>query len=144
MDSHFSLEGEEFKNSGTFFLLSMKSAFSHLKVIELLGVPQSKNASKDILICNVDEVIEDNNVTCKSKSSISILDMAETAAMDLYSGQSGCYSCNLAIDPFWPLCMYELRGKCNNDECSWQHVKDYCCDSMKHDSIDNSGNVTLM
>lgn len=28
-----------------------------------------------------------------------------------------------AIDPFWPFCMFELRGKCNNEECQWQHIK---------------------
>lgn len=36
----------------------------------------------------------------------------------------GSYTDDLSIDPSWPLCMYELRGKCNNDECPWQHVKD--------------------
>ncbi|KAK1297944.1 hypothetical protein QJS10_CPB14g01497 [Acorus calamus] len=30
-----------------------------------------------------------------------------------------------AIDPLWPICMFELRGKCNDDKCSWQHAKDY-------------------
>lgn len=33
--------------------------------------------------------------------------------------------CDLTIDPFWPHCMFELRGKCSNDECTWQHVRDY-------------------
>lgn len=28
-----------------------------------------------------------------------------------------------SIDPFWPFCMFELRGKCNNEECRWQHIK---------------------
>ncbi|KAG8093095.1 hypothetical protein GUJ93_ZPchr0012g19491 [Zizania palustris] len=27
------------------------------------------------------------------------------------------------IDPFWPFCMFELRGKCNDEECQWQHVE---------------------
>ncbi|CAO2826143.1 unnamed protein product [Amaranthus hypochondriacus] len=35
------------------------------------------------------------------------------------------YTCKSVIDPLWPLCMYELRGRCNNDECPWQHTKDY-------------------
>ncbi|KAG9445139.1 hypothetical protein H6P81_016479 [Aristolochia fimbriata] len=30
-----------------------------------------------------------------------------------------------AVNPFWPLCMFELRGQCNNDECPWQHARDY-------------------
>uniref|UniRef100_A0A0E0EMV3 Putative zinc-finger domain-containing protein n=1 Tax=Oryza meridionalis TaxID=40149 RepID=A0A0E0EMV3_9ORYZ len=28
-----------------------------------------------------------------------------------------------AVDPFWPFCMFELRGKCNDEECPWQHNK---------------------
>jgi hypothetical protein len=27
------------------------------------------------------------------------------------------------IDPFWPFCMFELRGKCNDEECQWQHAE---------------------
>lgn len=27
------------------------------------------------------------------------------------------------INPFWPLCMFEFRGKCNDYECPWQHMK---------------------
>ncbi|XP_038980951.1 uncharacterized protein LOC103716970 isoform X2 [Phoenix dactylifera] len=30
---------------------------------------------------------------------------------------------DFALDPFWPFCMFELRGKCNDDECPWQHVR---------------------
>ncbi|GAY45243.1 hypothetical protein CUMW_088050 [Citrus unshiu] len=53
--------------------------------------------------------------------------------------EMGSYTCNLAIDPLWPLCMYELRGKCNNDECPWQHVK-YFADRNKnlHDDSDSA------
>lgn len=29
------------------------------------------------------------------------------------------------INPFWPLCNFEHRGKCNNEDCPWQHAKDY-------------------
>lgn len=29
------------------------------------------------------------------------------------------------INPFWPLCNFEHRGKCNNEDCLWQHAKDY-------------------
>ncbi|GMH10702.1 hypothetical protein Nepgr_012543 [Nepenthes gracilis] len=39
-------------------------------------------------------------------------------------GGSDSYACCTTINPFWPLCMYELRGKCNNEECPWQHLKD--------------------
>ena len=39
----------------------------------------------------------------------------------------------LGIDPFWPFCMFELRGKCNNEECRWQHVKKCNLRNLKHD-----------
>ncbi|XP_021771197.1 uncharacterized protein LOC110735323 isoform X2 [Chenopodium quinoa] len=48
-------------------------------------------------------------------------------------GKIDSYTSKSVIDPFWPLCMYELRGRCNNDECPWQHAKDYS-DSIDHQS----------
>ncbi|EFH56066.1 binding protein [Arabidopsis lyrata subsp. lyrata] len=52
----------------------------------------------------------------------------------VYETKIGCYTCNLKVDPSWPLCMYELRGRCNNDECPWQHFKDFSDDSL-HQSL---------
>ena len=49
------------------------------------------------------------------------------------------YSCSTSVDPFWPLCMYELRGKCNNDECPWQHAKDYGDKNIQHAGSKNEG-----
>lgn len=40
-------------------------------------------------------------------------------------GEIDSFTCKSAINPLWPLCMYELRGRCNNDECPWQHTEDY-------------------
>ena len=37
-----------------------------------------------------------------------------------------------AIDPFWPFCMYELRGKCNDEECQWQHFEHHAWRKSKH------------
>lgn len=57
--------------------------------------------------------------------------------------EESSYGCTPAVDPFWPLCMYELRGKCNNDECPWQHTKDYGDDSNiyqhQHTDSNNAG-----
>lgn len=36
------------------------------------------------------------------------------------------------IDPFWPFCMFELRGKCNDEECQWQHVEHQSWRKSKH------------
>ncbi|MQL74764.1 hypothetical protein Taro_007109 [Colocasia esculenta] len=43
---------------------------------------------------------------------------------------------DLAIDPFWPLCMFELRGKCNDEECPWQHLKE--CNQRKSKQADSA------
>ncbi|KAH9302439.1 hypothetical protein KI387_014022 [Taxus chinensis] len=33
--------------------------------------------------------------------------------------------CSRVINPFWPLCKFEHHGKCNNEDCPWQHARDY-------------------
>lgn len=43
--------------------------------------------------------------------------------MDIVSG---------AVDPFWPFCMFELRGNCNDEECPWQHVEHHAWRKSKH------------
>lgn len=60
------------------------------------------------------------------------------ANKDLSRREFGSCTCNPTVNPFWPLCMYELRGKCNNDECPWQHVKDYSGNvyEQQHDDPD--------
>jgi hypothetical protein len=40
-------------------------------------------------------------------------------------------SCS-GIDPFWPFCMFELRGKCNDEECQWQHAEHRSWRKSKH------------
>ncbi|CAN8317317.1 unnamed protein product [Cochlearia groenlandica] len=52
----------------------------------------------------------------------------------IYEKKVGIYTCNFKLDPFQPFCMYELRGRCNNDGCSWQHFKDFSDDSL-HQSL---------
>ncbi|XWS74994.1 hypothetical protein CRYUN_Cryun01aG0047000 [Craigia yunnanensis] len=54
-----------------------------------------------------------------------IANSLEEAVRGLSGKEMGSYMCTIAVDPFWPLCMFELRGKCNNDECPFQHVKDF-------------------
>ncbi|XP_020101516.1 uncharacterized protein LOC109719330 isoform X3 [Ananas comosus] len=39
--------------------------------------------------------------------------------------QMDCNTFDPKIDPFWPFCIYELRGKCYDEECPWQHAKSY-------------------
>ncbi|KAK1627420.1 hypothetical protein QYE76_001735 [Lolium multiflorum] len=51
--------------------------------------------------------------------------MVSTAPNDKDLTRSG-------IDPFWPFCMFELRGKCNDEECQWQHVENHAWRKPKH------------
>jgi hypothetical protein len=79
------------------------------------------------------EEIQCDNVIAKSKEEI-IRGMCGT--------EIGTFTHNVAVDPFWPLCMYELRGKCNNDECPWQHVRDFSDQNLhpnQHDDSDSAG-----
>lgn len=85
----------------------LRSAFSHVKF---------KPADETKV---VEEVCGDRNA-----------DFVSNSKMEIYVGEIGSYSNNLPIDPSWPLCMFELRGKCNNDECPWQHLKDYSSNGM--------------
>ncbi|KAL5710951.1 hypothetical protein ACHQM5_021454 [Ranunculus cassubicifolius] len=57
-------------------------------------------------------------------------------------GEVGCYACNYSIDPLWPVCMFELRGKCNDEECVWQHMKnDSGVNIEQHDCSGGAGCV---
>lgn len=51
-------------------------------------------------------------------------DLSQRISLDLCEVEMIFDSRNVAVEPFWPLCMYELRGKCNDNECPWQHLKD--------------------
>lgn len=77
-----------------------------------------------------------NRTQCSNRLAMSI----PVTGWNLLSEESS-YSCSPAVDPFWPLCMYELRGKCNNDECPWQHVRDYCDGKYQnqHSDYDDTG-----
>ncbi|CAI9092449.1 OLC1v1027678C1 [Oldenlandia corymbosa var. corymbosa] len=131
LHGHISLDVEE-STSGTFFFPAVKNTFNHLKIIERHDVPQSAWTSPGVLISTSDEKIEDGGFHNRNKLGVWSFDI-----MDFSVGQSGSFSPDAVIDPVWALCMYELRGKCNNDECSWQHLRDYCA-SSKLEASDNS------
>ncbi|GAB2276642.1 hypothetical protein Dimus_011360 [Dionaea muscipula] len=69
--------------------------------------------------------------------------VAEIVRHELTGGIDS-YISGSAIHPFWPLCMYELRGKCNNEECPWQHSKDYCNPNFnQHHCSDNNADCQV-
>ncbi|XP_028778112.1 uncharacterized protein LOC114734641 [Neltuma alba] len=116
--------------------LIFRSAFSHLKEM-------SKSNSKQLLSKNqwfhVNDGENENN-SCHGATRTecgSMLAMAVPTAGWNFASEESSYSCSPAVDPFWPLCMYELRGKCNNDECPWQHVKDYNDRNYQNQHSDN-------
>ncbi|KAK9283560.1 hypothetical protein L1049_011808 [Liquidambar formosana] len=114
----------------------LRSAFGHMKVtfsISFIGL-QSRDQHKQTY-----DIYEEESTGVSSdeiQPSSLIANSVQETVTDIFAREFGSYTCDLAIDPFWPLCMYELRGKCNDEECSWQHVKDYSSRIMNqhHDS----------
>ncbi|KAE7996818.1 hypothetical protein FH972_001507 [Carpinus fangiana] len=109
--------------------LIFRSAFGHLKVMSPISLIElwTKNQLEDRACVNSDEIQRNNAIANTIK--------------DLNGKESGSYTCSPAVDPFWPLCMYELRGKCNNDECPWQHSRDHSNGNMyqqQHDDSDSA------
>lgn len=122
--------------------LILRSAFGHLKQMSKLNSKQLLNKNRWF---HVNDGENENNSCHGSRAECSsMLAMAVPAAWNLSSEESS-YSCSPAVDPFWPLCMYELRGKCNNDECPWQHAKDYNDGNhqSQHSENDDAGTKNL-
>ncbi|KAK1571340.1 hypothetical protein Q3G72_015369 [Acer saccharum] len=120
--------------------LVLRSTFDHLKVGSSISMSdQTENQQNHMCTLYIEEgtcvnsnEIQDNCLIANSK---------EETAMVYFGNKIGSYTSNLALDPFWPICMYELRGKCNNDECPWQHVKDFSNENMyqhRHDDSDSA------
>ncbi|KAF8021986.1 hypothetical protein BT93_G2194 [Corymbia citriodora subsp. variegata] len=91
----------------------IRSAFYHMKDVSSFKLSRSQQKR------HMHDVTNDEGVSIYSSTSSS-----NETARDLLSKDTAYYSCNVPVDPLWPLCMYELRGKCNNDECPWQHIRD--------------------
>ncbi|KAL3732194.1 hypothetical protein ACJRO7_028948 [Eucalyptus globulus] len=101
----------------------IRSAFYHVKDVSSFKLSRSQQKR------HMYDVRNDEGV-----SNYSLTSSSDETGGDLLSKDTACYSCNVAVDPLWPLCMYELRGKCNNDECPWQHIKD-CSDEKMHQNL---------
>lgn len=108
----------------------MRSTFGYMKVICPKDLIEHQAISQQSPTCINSEKVQYSNV---------MVEPLKETLVKLARREVGTYSTGPAIDPFWPLCMYELRGKCNNDECPWQHVKDYSNTNMHQHQHDNSG-----
>lgn len=122
--------------SASFLCPTLRSAFGHLKI---------SNAIRDHQIHTSDIYDEESNGLNPNEieSIITSSNSTKEALMDICVSEGGSYTSNLAVDPFWPLCMYELRGKCNNDNCSWQHVRDFSSRNLNHENSHSGGTNNL-
>lgn len=125
-DPEENIEGQQSRTSVTFSPFSiLKSAFGHMKVasptsfVRLQSREQHNNTN--------DKHIEEGTGVSSDEVQMSgfIVNSVQETVRDIFAKETGSYICDLAVDPFWPLCMYELRGKCNDEKCPWQHVNDY-------------------
>ncbi|KAM7270403.1 hypothetical protein ACFE04_029617 [Oxalis oulophora] len=103
--------------------LILRSTFTHMKVESPVNSLALQTRS---LQNHTDKFqgLEGSLVSSDGIWSSSSADSVGTTLMGPYGGAMGSYTNNHAMDPFWPICIFELRGKCNNDECPWQHLKE--------------------
>lgn len=131
----FPLEGQQI---AAVLCLPIRSVFSHMKVLQSLGVQPSAPPRSDANVPDGGVESAEQSVHDGSNNVLNGFITSEKASQCLLVKQPGFYSCNFAIDASRPLCMYELRGKCNNDDCSWQHIRDYSRDHGEHDVTENT------
>ncbi|KAJ0752901.1 putative tetratricopeptide-like helical domain superfamily, zinc-finger domain-containing protein [Helianthus annuus] len=105
----------------------LKSSFGHVKFTATVSSTQSHTEKTQI---------HTNDIVGEKKVVNGVCGAQPIEVLDLYVSEVGSYSNNLPINPFWPLCMFELRGKCNDDECPWQHVRDYSSKNIDSNSND--------
>ncbi|XP_009798389.1 uncharacterized protein [Nicotiana sylvestris] len=122
----------------TFSYPILKSAILHFKVSDSMNLLKLQIRNSSVQTSHDQG---ENNFSGGTIPSISSSGPVEAASVDLIGSKSGSYTCDFAIDPLWPLCIFELRGKCNNDECSWQHVRDYSSGSRMKMTLDNDDKV---
>ncbi|KAK3034423.1 hypothetical protein RJ639_033694 [Escallonia herrerae] len=131
--------GSSSVESISFLCPILRTAVGHMKIADRSTFVLSQNRSQPNPISenfyykksNGDRPDIMEPITMSSNS------IKETSS-DIYASEFGSYTNNIAIDPFWPLCMYELRGKCNNDECTWQHVRDYSAKGINNVKSDSA------
>ncbi|WOL18669.1 hypothetical protein Cni_G27466 [Canna indica] len=71
---------------------------------------------------------------------LNVNDGSRSCDKNLATSEMSYSMCDISVDSFWPFCMFELRGKCNNDECPWQHQKRCTKRNLKRDGFLVSNN----
>ncbi|KAL2896989.1 Zinc finger C3H1 domain-containing protein [Bienertia sinuspersici] len=100
----------------------LRSAMKALSSVTLVNMLIKEQPDDSLDICAKNNMPFRPN---QDKSCLEMISSAEQLVTCASFGKVDSYTCKSVIDPSWPLCMYELRGRCNNDECPWQHAKDY-------------------
>ncbi|KDP44997.1 hypothetical protein JCGZ_01497 [Jatropha curcas] len=117
----------------------LRSAFGHMKVMSPFTSAQleiRKNRQGDT--CGYYNEAAGCINSGDVQQSILTSNSVEESVREVCENENGSFTCDLAVDPFWPLCMYELRGKCNNDQCPWQHVRDFSSENIgQHEHNDS-------
>ncbi|XP_022134226.1 uncharacterized protein LOC111006536 isoform X2 [Momordica charantia] len=110
--------------------LTLNSVLQHIKAISSVSIEvlltRTRGSLSNLGFPEEGASLEVDHIHWRELKEYSIHE-----AIRLTYQSDGSYIDDLEIDPFLPLCMYELRGKCNNDECPWQHVKDYSDSSRR-------------
>lgn len=139
LDSYFSAEGNQSSKSVTFSCPILRSTYGHLKVADKIRLVGLQSRNQWIGSYNISN--EESNSAGSTEIRSSILSSSSETLMTICAGKVGSYTSTLAIDPFWPLCMFELRGKCNDNECPWQHVKNFSCELGNSDNAGMSTSI---
>ncbi|KAI3995318.1 hypothetical protein MKX01_032120 [Papaver californicum] len=110
---------------------ALRTAFNHLKNTALINSSgfQTRNKRK-----SMSEISGEAYDLCGTSGAHLIEEITKGTDMQGF----GSYVCDPSVDPFWPLCMFELRGKCNNEKCPWQHVRDFGKNVKQHDDSERA------
>ncbi|KAA8534236.1 hypothetical protein F0562_031753 [Nyssa sinensis] len=138
LDGCHSTEDHQSTRAVAFSCPILRSVLGHVKDIESINMVGLQARNQQIQSYDIYNEKGNGGGSDEILPSILNSNSMEEIIKDKCVREDGFYSCNLAVDPFWPLCMYELRGKCNNDECSWQHLRDYSGGNMNHHISDTS------
>ncbi|WCJ19563.1 hypothetical protein M5689_001848 [Euphorbia peplus] len=113
----------------------LRSVFGHVKAFSPYTSLGFQSTKRRVGTCD-DETGPKNSVVRGSLTASTI-----EGSVSQCSKETGSFTHDLAVDPFWPLCMYELRGKCNNDQCPWQHARDFSNENVGQHPLDSSDNA---
>ncbi|XP_062092706.1 uncharacterized protein LOC133798443 isoform X2 [Humulus lupulus] len=115
-----------------------KSAFANLKTITPQTLMEWLARNQQNYTSGINKKEDACAKSDQMQGSNTQADSTDEAIVEFFGREIGSYNCDIAVDPFRPLCMYELRGKCNNDECPWQHVRDNSSAIISHDQNNDS------